>query len=682
MGPPAALCRTDLPTWIAAALSASFTIVFHHYIGIVTVVLILVPGLATRREALARGFPFLLGCANKDVAAAIGAVSFVRCLKKARSMAGEGTFLRALLGGLGLSARLWRDGLHCRPTGPSLPACWLEGPDHLVPKNKGVHHVGVFGGAAGAVACCGQETSVEAKHLEGKSFWSAWFPDCGKWLAVACHATAEAGPAASAAASRELRRRAAEGAQAPRDRPRRSARRPGGQLRERPGSALGQGAPGEPPPAGGAELLELRVFSLAGAPLCELQCSPQTPVTRVKQRIARLSGVPEAEQRLVHGGALMRDESTLEGCLAAGGEAAGGAIVIQCVRSGLSSASRHLEGLSRSQDPEIAIDAVMSSIVNEVCRAGHKLSERNRPRSAGELAGAIDPRHRAELINWMVQAFDVLRFDDGILHSVVLTLDRYYAARAQVIDVTEIQRVLLSAVCTEMKLCGTEDFPRGRWQQVLAHLCHGRISLQAILQTEFEVLAQLHFAVCVPTTLTFLRELGLHVQGKSFSGKQPMVLALFLLELALFEPALQYGHSHVVLAAAALSGALRSLEEAMPQHQGECLELRGALMQDLVAYSPSQLLESDEVLDCEEELLGLWWASATGASSCTWAAFYPHLVTKFARRLWEPGGGGLGGTGAAGSVGGAGLSAAAALAARARLRSAGVGRRRPENTQD
>jgi hypothetical protein len=234
----------------------------------------------------------------------------------------------------------------------------------------------------------------------------------------------------------------------------------------------------------------------------------------------------------------------------------------------------------------------------------------------------------------MVQAFDVLRFDDTVLHGVVLTLDRYYARQTKPIEVTSIQRVLLSAVCTEMKLSCTDEFPPAHWQRVLDHLCRGRLSLAEILQTEVEVLERLDWIVGVPTPVTFLREFGIRLQGAALGsastqgtaraeaafGARCSSLALFLLELSLFEPSLEYGFSHTLLAAGAVSAALRTLDAED--------DLREILLEDLATYCPDVPHLEELVQTCEEALLELWAGCSSGSSP--WGEFYIHLEAKFA----------------------------------------------------
>mmetsp|Transcript_116381 Transcript_116381/g.361587 ORF Transcript_116381/g.361587 Transcript_116381/m.361587 type:complete len:543 (-) Transcript_116381:24-1652(-) len=366
------------------------------------------------------------------------------------------------------------------------------------------------------------------------------------------------------------------------------------------------------------EGLELRVASMSGTELAALRCLPGDLVSEVKRRLARVTGRPASEQRLVHGSSVLIDRETL----AQAGISKPGA-TLQCVCIRPSGVARSLEAQRRSEDPGSVLEAALADIVDSVMQAEHALSERVRPRAA-DVSRAITLQHRGELINWMVQAFDVLRFDDGILHSVVLTLDRYYARRVSPIDVNAIQKVLLSAVCTELKMASECEVPHGHWQRVLDHLCQGRLSVAAILQTEFEVLSKLGFVVGVPTPVTFLRELSLHARGvpEGMDAERLLQLALFLLELALFEPDIQYGYPHSILAIGALSAALHTLEA--PSEQQE------ALLEDVAVYCPEVCQSQDLVLDCEEHLLLLWLACSSGTSSH--AEFYLQLETKFGCR--------------------------------------------------
>eukprot|EP00418_Pyrodinium_bahamense_P085449 CAMPEP_0179053824 /NCGR_PEP_ID=MMETSP0796-20121207/22472_1 /TAXON_ID=73915 /ORGANISM="Pyrodinium bahamense, Strain pbaha01" /LENGTH=540 /DNA_ID=CAMNT_0020750433 /DNA_START=81 /DNA_END=1703 /DNA_ORIENTATION=- len=367
------------------------------------------------------------------------------------------------------------------------------------------------------------------------------------------------------------------------------------------------------------ELVELTIVSMSGSELAVLRCLPWDLVSEVKRRLSRAVGAPASGQRLlVNGRAMLRDRDTLAQC----GIAKPGA-TLHCVYVRPSGVARNLEAQRHSEDPAQAMGACLADIADTVMQSEYALSVSVRP-CASNITRAITLRHRAELINWMVQAFDVLHFDDCILHSVVLTLDRYYTRRATPIEVTSIQRVLLSAVCTEMKISSECDFTHGHWQRVLTHLCQGRLSIPTILQAEFEVLSRLDFVVGVPTPVTFLRELGIHLRelASAVNCDRALQLALMLLELALFEPSVQYGCPHAVLAAGALGAALFTLDAPAEQHE--------ALLEDLAVYSPELCKVEELLLDCEEDLLELWLASSLGTGQ--WADFYQQLERKFSGR--------------------------------------------------
>lgn len=238
-----------------------------------------------------------------------------------------------------------------------------------------------------------------------------------------------------------------------------------------------------------------------------------------------------------------------------------------------------------------------------------------------ELTRAMPHVRRAELVSWMVQAFDAFQFDDAILHGAVATLDRYYARQQTPIENNALQRVVLGAVCTELKLA--EDRP-GYWQRVVGHLCQNRVSLSTVLQTETQILSKLGFVVGVPTPITFLRGLSLRLRDGDADLHSAIKLAGFLLDLALFDPVLQYGQSHVVLAAAALSAGLRAV--------GAPCERRDELMEDVLAYDPSLISAEKQVLECEGNVLQCWLDCSGGTSE--WADFgYRYLRTKYEREL-------------------------------------------------
>jgi hypothetical protein len=364
---------------------------------------------------------------------------------------------------------------------------------------------------------------------------------------------------------------------------------------------------------GDHDTVRLSILNMTGAEVGVLQCLPGDAVADVKRRLSRTTGTPGHEQRLVYGNLVLKDRETLKASGITQAHA-----TLQCIKVRPSGVARNLEARRQSQDPNEAISASLAEVADSLMQTEHVLSESVRPR-ATDVIMSITPQHRGELINWMLLAFDVIHFDDSMLHSVVLTLDRYCARRASPIEVTAMQKLLMAAVCTEMKLASESDYPRGHRERLLAHLCHGRLSTAAILKAECDMFCGLGFVVGTPTPVTFLREFAMLLDEAGTDNNQALQLALFLLELALFEPEVQYHQPHVILAAGALSAALRALDAPSAQ--------RETLVGDLPIYCPDLHSIEDAVLDCEESLLKHWVMCSRG--SITWGQFYAHLENKF-----------------------------------------------------
>jgi hypothetical protein len=128
----------------------------------------------------------------------------------------------------------------------------------------------------------------------------------------------------------------------------------------------------------------------------------------------------------------------------------------------------------------------------------------------------------------------------------------------------------------------------------------------------------------IPTPLTFLHGLGLRLEegASTTEASRWLSCALFLLELALFDPSVQYEHPHAVLAAGALSAALRTC--------GAPSERRQALLEDLSIYCPSLPQMSEAVATVEEELLMLWLQTSRNENGM--GEFYSRLEAKFSCR--------------------------------------------------
>lgn len=372
--------------------------------------------------------------------------------------------------------------------------------------------------------------------------------------------------------------------------------------------------------------LELKVLSLSGTLVAVLEVVSTETVREVKERLRCITGATTNQQQLVYGRKLLKDSRKLIHCGMKPPEATVQLVLIHCA-SGI---SRYLEvmfaaGAVDNGKGIDALEASLADIVDSVLQSEHRLSQRCRPNPADLTrlgGGAPDPRRRAELIKWMLEAFDILQFDDAMLHAVVLTLDRFYVKTQSPMDDSSLQRVLLSAVCTELKTSNLED--EHHWKHVLLHLCQGRVALPTVLRTELEVLSRLDFVVSVPTPLCFLRGLSIRLLAEAEAPRW-LGLACFLLELAMFDTDLEYGYPHVILAAAALGAALRVLAPTASFSKD--------LLENVAAYTPEADMEScaRELHTCQEELLTLWLQCAAGVHELS--PFYRPLQVKLTQRI-------------------------------------------------
>jgi hypothetical protein len=367
------------------------------------------------------------------------------------------------------------------------------------------------------------------------------------------------------------------------------------------------------------DMVELQIIQgLSGETLATLHCPMSTRIHEVKQRLSCQSDAPGGRQQLTLGFEALDDGKTLEACGIIGPTA-----TLQFVRVAPSGLARHLEAKRDAASPDEALDACMTDIVDSVMQAEYEQAERHMP-CVKDILRVMSTRRRGELVSWMVQAFEALSFTDEILHSTVHLLDRYYAKLSAPLPDSALHKTLLGAVCTQMKLESNTDFPSGHWQRVVAHLSQGRLSVPTILTAERGMLATLNFAVGIPTPLTFLQGLGVRIRQEAahIESSRWISTALFILELALFEPKVQYAYSHAVLAAAALNAALRTCG-APPEKHDQVLE-------DLSIYCPVPPHTNETIVACEEDLLTLWLQSSRGENGL--GDFYIRLEAKFSHR--------------------------------------------------
>lgn len=366
--------------------------------------------------------------------------------------------------------------------------------------------------------------------------------------------------------------------------------------------------------------VDLTVKRMSGADLAVIQCSLDESVYEVKQRLGCVCFAAPGQQHLVFGQTVLPDQESLASCGILGGRA-----IVQFIQNSSSGISRVLESRRSDADQNKSLECTMADLCDSILQVEHRLSERQRPKAA-YLEQAMSLRRRSELICWMMQAFDVLKFDDNILHSTTLTLDRYYVKQTMPIPDALLQRMLLAAICTEMKMANADEFPTLHWKRVVNHLCQNQIETEDILRQEAKMLRHLGFVVGVPTPVSFLK--GLMVRVREATPKPEADrwenYAVFLLEIALFDAQLAYGFPHIALAAGALSAACRGCEAPAEQQE--------ELLEDFSAYYPTlhQSDAADLVFECEWRLLTLWARCESGENAHV-GPFYAAIRSKYSR---------------------------------------------------
>lgn len=150
------------------------------------------------------------------------------------------------------------------------------------------------------------------------------------------------------------------------------------------------------------------------------------------------------------------------------------------------------------------------------------------------------------------------------------------------------------------------------------------------------MLRDLGFLVGIPTPLTFLRGLGLRLQGEGVVSARSDILmgvARMLMELMLYNVDLQYLYSPVVRAGAAFGAALLAGGPDGPEATFEDLdELHMQLVEDISSYCTEECAE--ELRLCEVNLLLLWRDCERGTSP--WANCFRNIAQRYSRPRSSP----------------------------------------------
>jgi len=275
--------------------------------------------------------------------------------------------------------------------------------------------------------------------------------------------------------------------------------------------------------------------------------------------------------------------------------------------------------------PDEDIDFVLADLVDSFLQTCHTESQRHLP-GAEQVHAQITGETRESILQWLVQACDIMRFPDCVLYTTVLTLDRYCAVASGPLPMEHMQRVLMAVICTVLKTCAVQDevWVNMPLRDLLLHLCRHTLHFEEILTMEHQVLRTLAFEVSAPSPLDFLDALSafLRQPDESAEHSRPRVLANFLLQLSLFHAPLHYHQPHVILAAAAIYVALCSLHYPARMHR--------ALLDDTAVACPKDAIDiANCVGACALELQSLWlqFAATRGRSSqCLFEKFNGHRL--------------------------------------------------------
>lgn len=288
--------------------------------------------------------------------------------------------------------------------------------------------------------------------------------------------------------------------------------------------------------------------------------------------------------------------------------------------NGPSMLSRHFAALQSHVSPEDRSSASLADVADAAARSRHHASMKHKP-SAQRVLEGLSSTDRQETLTWLIQAFDVMHFHDGLLFDAALLLDRYYACLPQE-DVRggSSQRKLLAAVCVTLKLGmpGDSQLPL---RQVVGHLGRDQVPFREVLEAELVILSRLRYDVGTPTAREFLEALFTRLSAHRMPGGTDTCrsLAEFLLQLTLVDAPLHYRYPHVVLAAAALVLALHATRASSGAY--------AALMEDLAVHCDKAAWRG-QLLPCITAVHELWVRSVGNRDTNKYAM---HLCQKFAR---------------------------------------------------
>jgi len=255
----------------------------------------------------------------------------------------------------------------------------------------------------------------------------------------------------------------------------------------------------------------------------------------------------------------------------------------------------------------------------------HLSSQKHKP-DVNALLEGLSAADRQETLVWVVEAFDVMHFNDSLLFDTALILDRYYAALPREDNrICGTQRKLLAAVCMALKTGAPVDTQLSL-RDLIKHLGRDSVPFDEVLSAEIIMLRKLRFHISTPSAREFLEALMTRLNTGRMQGACRS-LAEFLMQLTLVDANLHYRFPHAVLAGACIALALH----AMPADMQVPLSSYTVLMEDVALHCPEAFGPHNLLMQAVFALHAHWLRCMTAGNEQS--AYARHLCNKFNRFL-------------------------------------------------
>lgn len=287
------------------------------------------------------------------------------------------------------------------------------------------------------------------------------------------------------------------------------------------------------------------------------------------------------------------------------------------VGSGVSSSSavQFFAARRDNSSPEERADACLVEVVDSALHVQHQVAEKHRPLAEKILEG-IPAAHRQETLQWLLQAFDVMHFNDSLVFDAALVLDRYYANGQTDESPGAAQRILLASVCTALKT-GSPVEMQLPLKQMVMHLGRDQVPFEEVLVAELLMLRKLKFHVGTPTARDFMEGMWARLEKES-KNEACWHLAEFLLQLAIIDAPLFYKFPHAILSSSCLVLAFQTTRA--PQ------SVYSAMLEDLALQLGDDVQPRQVMLDCVQRIHQHWVRCLAATEPNTFVA---HLCKKF-----------------------------------------------------